>query len=201
MTMEISAKIVKELRDKTGAGMMNCKKALTDNNGDFDKAMEALRLKGEAIADKKASRSANEGLIEAYIHTGSKLGILLEVNCETDFVSRKPEFKELAQNLGMQIAACPDIEVISLEQISPELKQKEWEFESSKDDLANKPEEIKNKIIEGRVAKRLKTKVLLEQDYIRDSNLTVDEYLKQKISLFGENIKIARFSRFTLGKE
>ena len=201
MTMEISAKIVKELRDKTGAGMMNCKKALTDNNGDFDKAMEALRLKGEAIADKKASRSANEGLIEAYIHTGSKLGILLEVNCETDFVSRKPEFKELAQNLGMQIAACPDIEVISLEQISPELKQKEWEFESSKDDLANKPEEIKNKIIEGRVAKRLKTKVLLEQDYIRDANLTVDEYLKQKISLFGENIKIARFSRFTLGKE
>ena len=199
--MEISAKIVKEVRDKTGAGMMNCKKALTDNNGDFDKAMEALRLKGEAIADKKASRSANEGLIEAYIHTGSKLGILLEVNCETDFVSRKPEFKELAQNLGMQIAACPDIEVISLEQISPELKQKEWEFESSKDDLANKPEEIKNKIIEGRVAKRLKTKVLLEQDYIRDSNLTVDEYLKQKISLFGENIKIARFSRFTLGKE
>jgi len=192
---------LKELRDKTGAGMMNCKKALTDNNGDFDKAMEALRLKGEAIADKKASRSANEGLIEAYIHTGSKLGILLEVNCETDFVSRKPEFKELAQNLGMQIAACPDIEVISLEQISPELKQKEWEFESSKDDLANKPEEIKNKIIEGRVAKRLKTKVLLEQDYIRDSNLTVDEYLKQKISLFGENIKIARFSRFTLGKE
>nr|YP_009163592.1 translation elongation factor Ts [Triparma laevis]BAS19046.1 translation elongation factor Ts [Triparma laevis] len=200
MTMEISAKIVKELRDKTGAGMMNCKKALTDNNGDFDKAMESLRLKGEAIADKKASRSANEGLIEAYIHTGSKLGILLEVNCETDFVSRKPEFKELAQNLGMQIAACPDIEVISLEQISSELKQKEWDFESSKDDLANKPEEIKNKIIEGRVAKRLKTKVLLEQDYIRDSSLTVDAYLKQKISLFGENIKIARFSRFTLGE-
>ena len=198
--MEISAKIVKELRDKTGAGMMNCKKALTDNNGDFDKAIESLRLKGEAIADKKASRSANEGLIEAYIHTGSKLGILLEVNCETDFVSRKPEFKELAQNLGMQIAACPDIEVISLEQISAELKQKEWDFESSKDDLANKPEEIKNKIIEGRVAKRLKTKVLLEQDYIRDSNLTVDAYLKQKISLFGENIKIARFSRFTLGE-
>jgi elongation factor Ts len=201
MTMEITAKIVKELRDKTGAGMMNCKKALTDNNGDFEKAMEALRLKGEAIADKKASRSANEGLIEAYIHTGSKLGILLEVNCETDFVSRKPEFKELAQNLGMQIAACPDVEVISLDQISAEIKQKEWDFESSKDDLVNKPAEIKNKIIEGRVTKSLKTKVLLEQNYIRDSNVTVDEYLKQKISLFGENIKIARFSRFTLGEE
>ena len=201
MTMEISAKIVKELRDKTGAGMMNCKKALTDNNGDFDKAMEALRLKGEAIADKKASRSANEGLIEAYIHTGSKLGILLEVNCETDFVSRKPEFKELAQNLGMQIAACPDVEVISLDQISDEIKQKEWDFESSKEDLANKPDEIKNKIVEGRVAKTLRTKVLLEQDYIRESNMTVEDYLKQKISLFGENIKITRFARFNLGEE
>ena len=199
--MEISAKIVKELRDKTGAGMMNCKKALTDNNGDFDKAMEALRLKGEAIADKKASRSANEGLIEAYIHTGSKLGILLEVNCETDFVSRKPEFKELAQNLGMQIAACPDVEVISLDQISDEIKQKEWDFESSKEDLANKPDEIKNKIVEGRVAKTLRTKVLLEQDYIRESNMTVEDYLKQKISLFGENIKITRFARFNLGEE
>ena len=199
--MEITAKIVKELRDKTGAGMMNCKKALTDNNGDFDKAMEALRLKGEAIADKKASRSANEGLIEAYIHTGSKLGILLEVNCETDFVSRKPEFKELAQNLGMQIAACPDVEVISLDQISDEIKQKEWDFESSKEDLANKPDEIKNKIVEGRVAKTLRTKVLLEQDYIRESNMTVEDYLKQKISLFGENIKITRFARFNLGEE
>ena len=160
MTMEISAKIVKELRDKTGAGMMNCKKALTDNNGDFDKAMEALRLKGEAIADKKASRSANEGLIEAYIHTGSKLGVLLEVNCETDFVSRKPEFKELVQNLGMQIAACPDVEIISLDEIPDDLKQKEWDFESAKGDLANKPDEIKNKIIEGRVNKNLKTKYI-----------------------------------------
>ena len=199
--MEISAKIVKELRDKTGAGMMNCKKALTDNNGDFDKAMEALRLKGEAIADKKASRSANEGLIEAYIHTGSKLGVLLEVNCETDFVSRKPEFKELVQNLGMQIAACPDVEIISLDEIPDDLKQKEWDFESAKGDLANKPDEIKNKIIEGRVNKNLKTKVLLEQEYIRDSKVTVEGYLKQKISLFGENNKIARFVRFNLGAE
>lgn len=197
--MEISAKIVKKLRDKTGAGMMNCKKALTDNNGDFDKAIEALRLKGEAIADKKASRSANEGLIEAYIHTGSKLGVLLEVNCETDFVSRKPEFKEFVQNLGMQIAACPNVELISMDNISDEIKQKEWDFENGKEDLTNKPEEIRNKIVEGRVSKNLKTKVLLEQEYIRDSNLTVDGYLKQKISLFGENIKIARFVRFNLG--
>lgn len=200
MTMEISAKIVKELRDKTGAGMMNCKKALAENNGDFDKALEALRLKGEAIADKKASRTANEGLIESYIHTGSKLGVLLEVNCETDFVSRKPEFKELVQNLGMQIAACPDVELISMDDISDDIKKKEWDFENGKDDLANKPEEIKKKIIEGRVNKNLKTKVLLEQEYIRDSNITVEGYLKQNISLFGENIKVARFVRFNLGQ-
>lgn len=198
--MEISAKIVKELRDKTGAGMMNCKKALAENNGDFDKALEALRLKGEAIADKKASRTANEGLIESYIHTGSKLGVLLEVNCETDFVSRKPEFKELVQNLGMQIAACPDVELISMDDISDDIKKKEWDFENGKDDLANKPEEIKKKIIEGRVNKNLKTKVLLEQEYIRDSNITVEGYLKQNISLFGENIKVARFVRFNLGQ-
>jgi elongation factor Ts len=200
MTMEISAKRVKELRDKTGAGMMNCKKALTENNGDFEKAVEALRLKGEAIADKKASRSANEGLIESYIHTGSKLGVLLEVNCETDFVSRKPEFKELVQNLGMQLAACPDVELICMDDISNEIKQKQWDFENEKEDLANKPEEIRNKIVEGRVNKTLKTKILLEQEYIRDSNLTVEGYLKQKISLFGENIKIARFVRFNLGE-
>ena len=198
--MEISAKIVKELRDKTGAGMMNCKKALAENNGDFDKALEALRLKGEAIADKKASRTANEGLIESYIHTGSKLGVLLEVNCETDFVSRKPEFKELVQNLGMQIAACQDVELISMDDISDDIKKKEWDFENGKDDLANKPEEIKKKIIEGRVNKNLKTKVLLEQEYIRDSNITVEGYLKQNISLFGENIKVARFVRFNLGQ-
>lgn len=200
MTVEINAKLVKQLRDKTGAGMMNCKKALTDNQGDFDKAVEALRLKGEAIADKKATRSANEGLIDAYIHTGNKLGVLLEVNCETDFVSRKPEFKELVKNLGMQIASCPEVEIISMNDISAELKQTAWDFESSKDDLANKPEEIKNKIIDGRVNKSLSKKVLLEQEYIRDSNMTVEQYLKQNISLFGENIKIERFVRFKLGE-
>ncbi len=200
MTVEINAKLVKQLRDKTGAGMMNCKKALTENQGDFDKAVEALRLKGEAIADKKATRSANEGLIDAYIHTGNKLGVLLEVNCETDFVSRKPEFKELVKNLGMQIASCPEVEIISMNDISAELKQTAWDFESNKDDLANKPEEIKNKIIEGRVNKSLSKKVLLEQEYIRDSNMTVEQYLKQNISLFGENIKIERFVRFKLGE-
>ena len=126
--MTISAKLVKELRDKTGAGMMNCKKALLESNGDFNKAIESLRLKGEAIADKKASRVANEGIIEAYIHTGNKLGILLEVNCETDFVARKPEFKDFVKTLGMQIAACPNVELISMEDISGRFETKRVDF-------------------------------------------------------------------------
>ena len=199
MITEISAKTVKELRDKTGAGMMNCKKALENSKGNFNEAIEALRIKGEIIADKKADRTANEGLIECYIHTGSKLGILLEVNCETDFVSRKPEFKEFVKNIGMQIASSPDIEVISIDDISREMKEKAWEFESLKEDLANKSAEIKTKIIEGRVSKSLKSSVLLEQEYIRDSSKTVNNYLKEQISYFGENIKIARYTKYSLG--
>ena len=145
--MEISAKTVKELREQTGAGMMNCKQALKDNDGDFEKALKALRLKGMATADKKSSRSANEGIIDCYIHTGSKLGILIEVNCETDFVARREEFKELVKNIAMQVASNPDVEIVSSDEISEEMKAKEWEFEANKPDLASKPEEIKNKIL------------------------------------------------------
>jgi elongation factor Ts len=200
MKTEIDAKVVKKLRDATGAGMMNCKKALLDNDGDYEKAIESLRLKGMATADKKASRNTNEGLIYSYIHTGSKLGILLEVNCETDFVARREEFSDLAKNIAMQIASNPEIQVVSLEDLS-ESKRKEVEnFETSKEDLQNKPEEIRNKIVEGRVEKSLKREVLLEQEYIRDSSMTVNEYIKQVISLLGENIKVARFTRFVLGE-
>ena len=189
MKTEIDAKVVKKLRDATGAGMMNCKKALLDNDGDYEKAIESLRLKGMATADKKASRNTNEGLIYSYIHTGNKLGILIEVNCETDFVARREEFSDLAKNIAMQIASNPEIQVVSMENIS-ELKRKEVEsFENSKEDVQNKPEEIRNKIIEGRVEKSLKREVLLEQEYIRDPNMTVNEYIKQVISLLGENIK------------
>ncbi len=200
MAIEISAKTVKELREKTGAGMMNCKKALTENDGNFEKALEALRLKGMATADKKASRKATEGIIDAYIHTGNKLGILIEVNCETDFVARRSEFKDLVKNIAMQIASNPEVEVISSNDIPQELKDKEWIFENSKEELANKPEDIRNKIVEGRVNKTLKTKILLEQSFIRDSNITVNELIKQNIALLGENIKIAKFVRFTLNK-
>ena len=200
MKIEIDAQTVKKLRDETGAGMMNCKKALTENNGDYEKAIDSLRLKGMATADKKASRNTNEGLIYAYIHTGSKLGILVEVNCETDFVARRPEFNDLAKNIGMQIASNPEIEVVSTEDISESLKDEVWKFESAKEDLKNKPEEIRNKIVLGRVAKSLKKQVLLEQEYIRDPSLTVNEYIKQVVSVLGENMRVSRFTRYVLGE-
>jgi elongation factor Ts len=200
MKAEIDAKIVKKLRDETGAGMMNCKKALTDNHGNYEKAIESLKLKGMATADKKASRSTNEGLIYSYIHTGSKLGIMVEVNCETDFVARREEFIDLAKNISMQIASNPEIKVVSIDTISQEVKNETWNFESAKEDLQNKPEEIRNKIVQGRVDKTLKKQVLLEQEYIRDPSLTVNDYIKQVVGLLGENIQIKRFTRFILGE-
>lgn len=200
MNIEISPKLVKELREKTGAGMMNCKKALQENEGDFDKAMETLRQKGLASADKKAGRQASEGLVESYIHTGGKLGVLVEVNCETDFVARRPEFQQLAKNLAMQIAASPTVNYVSVNDIPPEVVEKEKSIEAGKDDLSSKPEQIKAKIIEGRIEKILKTQSLLDQPFIRDNNQTVDELIKQTIAQLGENIKVARFIRFQLGE-
>ena len=200
MKTEIDAQTVKKLRDETGAGMMNCKKALTDNNGDFEKAIEDLKLKGMATADKKASRNTNEGIIYSYIHTGSKLGIMVEINCETDFVARRPEFVDLAKNIAMQIASNPEIQVISKDNVSEAIKEEVKKFESAKDDLQNKPEEIRNKIVEGRVEKSLKKQILLEQEYIRDPNITVNEYIKQVIGIIGENIKVSRFIRYILGE-
>lgn len=200
MKTEIDAQTVKKLRDETGAGMMNCKKALADNNGDYEKAVEALRLKGMATADKKASRNTNEGIIYAYIHTGSKLGILVEVNCETDFVARRTEFTDLAKNIAMQIASNPEIQVVSTNDISEAEKEKVAKFESAKEDLQNKPEAIRNKIVEGRVEKSLKKQVLLEQEYIRDPSITVQEYIKQVVGVLGENIKVTRFTRYVLGE-
>lgn len=200
MKIAIDAQTVKKLREETGAGMMNCKKALAENNGDYEKAVESLRLKGMATADKKASRSTDEGIIYAYIHTGNKLGILVEVNCETDFVARRPEFTELAKNVAMQIASNPEIQVVSSENISEETKNEVWKFESAKEDLKNKPEEIQNKIIQGRVEKNLKRQVLLEQEFIRDPNITVNEYIKQVVGVIGENIRVKRFTRYVLGE-
>ena len=200
MKTAIDAQTVKKLREETGAGMMNCKKALEENNGDYEKAVESLKLKGMATADKKASRNTNEGIIYSYIHTGSKLGILIEVNCETDFVARRSEFTDLAKNIAMQIASNPDIQVVSMTDISETERQKAWNFESAKEDLQNKPEEIRNKIVQGRVDKSLKKLVLLEQEFIRDPSITVNEYIKQTIGVIGENIKVSRFTRYVLGE-
>jgi len=190
---------VKKLREATGAGMMDCKKALVDNNGDVEAATEFLRKKGLASAEKKSSRAAKEGIIETYIHTGAKLGIMVEVNCETDFVAKRPEFQELAKALAMQIAASPTVEVVSESDIAPDFIEKEKKIESQSEDLQGKPDEIVAKIVEGRVNKLIKTKLLMEQPYIRDPNMNVDELVKSYIAKLGENIKVARFVRFNLG--
>jgi|TARA_B100001142_G_scaffold321024_1_gene367063 elongation factor Ts len=200
MAAEISAKIVKELREKTSAGMMDCKKALQEANGDFAKAEEALKKKGLAIAEKKSGRIATEGIVEAYIHMGGKLGILVEVNCETDFVARRSEFQELARNIAMQIAACPQVQYINSNDIPPEVAEREKKVEMEKDDLGNKPLEIKEKIVAGRIQKKLNEMVLVNQPFIRDSSITIEELVKKNVASLGENIQIRRFERFTLGE-
>jgi elongation factor Ts len=200
MAAEISAKTVKELRDKTSAGMMDCKKALQESNGDFEKAMESLRKKGLASANKKTDRIATEGIIESYIHMGGKLGVLVEVNCETDFVARREEFQELARNIAMQIAANPTVKFVSIKEIPQSIIEEEKKIELEKNDLANKPKEIKEKIVEGRIQKRLNEMILLEQMFIRDNNITIEELVKRNIALLGENIQIRRFERFNLGE-
>merc|ERR1719454_2486682 len=178
---------------------MKCKEALIAANGDSDQATEDLRAKGLASADKKSSRAAKEGIIETYIHTGSKLGIMVEVNCETDFVAKRPEFQELAKAIAMQIAASPTVEVVSEADIAPDFIEKEKKIESQAEDLQGKPDAIVAKIVEGRIAKLVKTKLLLEQPYIRDPNMSVDELIKSYVAKLGENIKVARFVRFNLG--
>ena len=180
--------------------MMDCKKALQEASGDMEKAIESLKQKGLASANKKSSRIATEGVIECYIHMGGKLGVMVEVNCETDFVARRPEFQELARNIAMQVAASPSVEFISTNDVPQELIEKEKETESGKDDLAKKPKEIKDKIVEGRIQKRLKEISLMDQFFIRDSTITIEELVKQNIAKLGENIRIRRFERFVLGQ-
>ena len=197
---QISAKLVKELRDKTNAGMMDCKKALQENNGDMTKAMEWLRKKGITSAEKKAGRIATEGLVESYIHTGGRIGVLVEVNCETDFVARREEFQALVKNVAMQIAACPNVEYVKLEDIPQDLIDREKQIEMGREDLAKKPDKIKEKIVEGRIQKRLGELCLLTQPYIRDQSITVEELVKQTIAQLGENIQVRRFIRFVLGE-
>jgi elongation factor Ts len=197
---EISAKLVKDLREKTGAGMMDCKKALVENEGDMEKAAEWLRQKGIATADKKAGKVAAEGLVDSYIHTGGRIGVLVEVNCQTDFVARNDQFKELVRNIAMQIAACPNVEYVKVSDIPAEIAEKEKSIEMNRDDLSGKPDNIKEKIVQGRIEKRLKEMCLMDQPFIRDQNITVEELVKQNVASLGENIQIRRFIRFVLGE-
>lgn len=201
MSTQISAEYVKELRSKTGAGMMDCKKALQASAGNIELAIEALRKKGLALADKKSTRVTTEGIIESYIHAGSKIGVLVELNCETDFVARRLEFHNLARNIAMQIAACSSVEYISINDIKESFVNNETKIESQREDLMNKPQDVKKKIIAGRINKRLEEVSLVHQPFIKNPDITVEELIKQHIALLGENIKIRRFARFILGND
>jgi elongation factor Ts len=292
---EISAKLVKELRDKTGAGMMDCKKALAENDGDISKATEWLRQKGITSAEKKAGRVAAEGLVgsyiqpegqvgvlvevncqtdfvarneafqslvqsiakqaanaqdveslmaqqyindqsitveeavkqaiaqigeniqvrrlqryaleegtqgivDSYIHTGGRVGVLVEVNCPSESVAKREEFKALARNIAMQVAACPNVEYVKIEDIPADVAQKEKDIEMGRDDLGGKPDNIKEKIVQGRIEKRLKEMTLMDQPYIRDQSISVEDLVKQTISQLGEDIQVRSFTRYVLGE-
>ncbi|MBD2608784.1 elongation factor Ts [Scytonema hofmannii FACHB-248] len=291
---EISAKVVQELRQKTGAGMMDCKKALKENDGDMEKSIDWLRQKGIATAGKKSDRIAAEGLVDTYIQPGGRVGVLLEVNCQTDFVARneafktlvknlaqqaasaedvesllaqpyiedksvtveefikqaiaklgenmqvrrfvkftiegtqgiidsyihtggrvgvlvelnsktdapsgREEFQSLVRNIAMQVAACPNVEYVNVSEVPPEVAQKEKDIEMGRDDLGNKPENIKEKIVQGRIEKRLKEMALMDQPYIRDQSISVEDLVKQVKTQVGEDIEVRRFVRYVLGE-
>ncbi len=198
--MEITAKMVKELREKTNAGMMDCKKALTESDGDFEKAVTYLREKGIAKASSKAGREAKEGIITSYIHPGSKLGVLIEIDCETDFVARTDDFQNFAKDLAMQVAAANPV-AISRDQIDSATIKKEKEIFRNQAINDGKPEKILDKIVEGRLEKYFAETCLLEQAFVKDADKTMDEYVKEIISKLGENIIVRRFARFRLGEE
>lgn len=196
----ISAKLVKELRDRTGAGFLDCKIALEKTGGDIEKAVEELRKMGLAKADKKLAREAKEGVIDAYIHAGAKLGVLVEVNCETDFVANTPEFRSLVHDIALQIAASSPI-AISREDIPEEVIEKEKEIYRAQLEGSGKPPHIIEKIVEGKLEKFYQDNVLLEQHFIKDPSKTIEELIKEHIVKFGENIKVRRFSRFKIGEQ
>jgi elongation factor Ts len=197
--MEISAQAVRELRDMTGAGMMDCKKALNQADGDIQKAVSILREQGLAKAAQKATRSASEGLIYSYIHPGDKLGVLLEINCETDFVARTDDFKGLVKDIAMQIAAANPL-VVTREQVDSGIVEKESEIYKTQALNEGKPEKILDKIVQGRLEKFFQEVVLLEQPFIKDQDITIKDMLTSAIGKLGENIVVKRFARFRLGE-
>ena len=197
--MDVNANMVKELREKTGAGMMDCKKALVETNGDLAKAVDFLREQGVAKATKKEGRTTAEGVIATYVHPGDKLGVMVEINCETDFVARTEQFKEFARNVAMHIAASSPL-VVSRDQLDTSTLEKEREIFRHQALKEGKPEKIVDKIVDGRVEKYFGEVVLLEQPFVKDADKTVEEYLKETIGQLGENMQIRRFARFRLGE-
>ena len=196
--MGITAKMVKELRDSTGAGMMDCKKALGECDGDMEKAVEYLRKKGIASASKKEGRDTSQGIVGTYIHAGGKVGVLVEVACETDFVARTDNFQEFVHNVAMHIAAASPI-AVTREEVDPTLIEKEKDIYKGQMEEQGKPADIIDKIVEGKVDKYYSDICLLEQKYVKDPDMTVGEYLKSIIGELGENMAIKRFVRFQIG--
>ncbi|RME05896.1 MAG: translation elongation factor Ts [Anaerolineae bacterium] len=197
--MSITSKDIKALREQTGAGFMDCKKALEDSNGDFEKAVEFLRKKGLAQAAKRAEREASEGVLELYNHGDGRVGVMVEVNCETDFVARSEKFREFAHEIALQIAAMSP-RWVSEDEIPPEVLEKEREIARERALQEGKPEKVLDRIVEGRVEKFKDQFVLLRQPYIRDDKITIQQYLHENIASIGENIVIRRFVRWALGE-
>ncbi|MBL0388943.1 translation elongation factor Ts [Tumebacillus sp. ITR2] len=197
--MSISAALVKELRERTGAGMMDCKKALVETNGDIEKAIDFLREKGLAAAAKKSGRIAAEGVVESYIHAGGKIGVLLEVNCETDFVAKNEDFKSFVRDIAMHIVAAKPL-YLTRDEVSAETIEHEKEILRAQALNEGKPENIVDKMVEGRVAKYYKENCLLEQQFVKDPDKTIEVIVKEKISTIGENINIRRFVRWEMGE-
>jgi len=196
--MDITAKMVKELREATGAGMMDCKKALTECGGDMDKANDYLRKKGIASAAKKEGRATSQGIVGSYIHGGGKVGVLVEVACETDFVARTDDFQDFVRNVAMHIAAASPL-AVAREEIDSTLIDKEREIYRDQMKEQNKPADIIDKIVEGKVDKYYSEVVLLEQKYVKDPDMTVLDYLNSIIGSLGENMQIKRFTRYQIG--
>ena len=197
--MSIDAKIVKELRDKTGAGMMDCKRALVETDGDLVKAVEALRKAGVTKAEKKGIRSAQDGLVYSYIHHGGRLGVLVEVNCETDFVAKTDGFKELVHNLAIQIAATNPVSV-SREQVPEELVKSEQDIYTEQAKNSKKPDKMIEKIVTGKMDKYFQEICLLEQPFIKDPDKIVKDLITESIATLGENISVGRFIRYAVGE-
>ncbi len=196
--MDITAKMVKELREGSGAGMMDCKKALTESGGDMDKAMDYLRTKGIASAAKKEGRATSEGLVGSYIHGGGKVGVLIEVACETDFVARTDDFQEFVRNIAMHIAAASPV-AVTREEVDSTLIEKEKEIYREQMKEQNKPADIIDKIVDGKVDKYYSEIVLLEQKYVKDPDMTIADYVNSVIGALGENMAVKRFSRYQIG--